>query len=130
SRIMLMIKYSFVQVIQCLSPHTLSNVQLNKQRVQPSILDKVLSFTFMYMALYICISLLMCLCPGIDIESAFTSSIACLGNIGPGLGSVGPSKNFASLPDSAKWLLSAAMLIGRLEVYTVIVLFLPQFWKK
>ena len=119
-----------VQVKQCLFPHALSNVQLNKQRVQPAILDKVLSFFFLYMALYIAVSLLMCLCDGIDIETAFTSSIACLGNIGPGLSKVGPSENFAWMADSAKWLLSIAMLIGRLEVYTVIVLLLPQFWKK
>lgn len=130
SRLMLMLKYSVVQVKQCLFPHALTNVQLNKQRVQPAILDKVLSFFFLYMFIYILISLLMCLCDGIDIETAFTSSIACLGNIGPGLSKVGPSENFAWMADSAKWLLSISMLIGRLEVYTVIVLLLPQFWKK
>jgi len=127
---MLMLKYSIVQVKQCLFPHALSNVQLNKKRVQPAILDKVLSFFFLYIAIYIFISLLLCLCDGIDIETAFSGSIACLGNIGPGLSQVGPSANYAWMPDSAKWLLSLAMLIGRLEVYTVIVLLLPQFWKK
>ncbi|MCH2205825.1 MAG: hypothetical protein MK132_08140 [Lentisphaerales bacterium] len=130
SRIMLMVKYSIVQLKQCLFPHALVNVQLNNKRVQPTILDKVLSFFFLYVALYVGISLLMCLCSGIDVETAFTSSIACLGNIGPGLSMVGPSENFAWMPDSAKWLLSISMLIGRLEVYTVIVLFLPEFWKK
>ncbi|MCM8536094.1 MAG: hypothetical protein NE334_09175 [Lentisphaeraceae bacterium] len=130
SRIMLMVKYSIVQLKQCLFPHALANVKLNKQRVQPAILDKVLSFFFLYIALYVGISLLMTLCDGVDIETAFTSSIACLGNIGPGLSKVGPSENFAWLPDSAKWLLSISMLIGRLEVYTVLVLFLPDFWKK
>ena len=130
SRLLLMLKYAKVQVKQCLFPHALANVHLNNQRVQPSILDKVLSFFFLYMTIYIALSLAMCLCDGIDIETAFTSSIACLGNIGPGLSQVGPSENFAWMPDSAKWLLSLAMLIGRLEVYTVIVLFLPEFWKK
>ena len=130
SRLMLMLKYSVVQVKQCLFPHALTNVQLNKKRVQPAILDKVLSFFFLYIFIYIVISLLMCLCDGIDIETAFTSSIACLGNIGPGLSKVGPSENFAWMADSAKWLLSISMLIGRLEIYTVIVLLLPQFWKK
>jgi trk system potassium uptake protein len=130
SRIMLMIKYSVVQLRQCLFPHALVNVQLNNKRVQPAILDKVLSFFFLYVALYIFVSLLMCLCQGVDIETAFTASIACLGNIGPGLAKVGPSENFAWLPDSAKWLLSISMVIGRLEVYTVLVLFLPEFWKK
>ena len=130
SRLMLMLKYSIVQVKQCLFPHALSNVQLNKKRVQPAILDKVLSFFFLYMTIFIVISLLMCLCEGIDIETAFSSSIANLGNIGPGLSKIGPSGNYAWMPDSAKWLLSIAMLIGRLEIYTVIVLLMPQFWKK
>jgi trk system potassium uptake protein TrkH len=130
SRLMLLLKYSVVQVKQCLLPHALTNVQLNHKRVQPSILDKVMSFFFLYIALYVAISLLMCLCDGIDVETAFTCSIACLGNIGPGLSQVGPSENFSWMPDSAKWMLSLSMLIGRLEVYTVIVLFLPQFWKK
>ena len=129
SRIMLMVKYSLVQLKQCLFPHALVNVQLNNKRVQPSILDKVLSFFFLYIAIYVGISLLLTLCNGIDIETAFTASIACLGNIGPGLSMVGPSESFAWLPDAAKWLLSISMLIGRLEVYTVIVLFLPEFWK-
>ena len=130
SRIMLLLKYSLFQVRQCLSPHALSNVHINEKRVQPSILEKVLSFFFLYMLIYVLISMMMSLCSGIDIETAFTSSIACLGNIGPGLGGVGPSENFSWLPDSAKWILSFSMLIGRLEIYTVIVLFLPHFWKK
>lgn len=74
--------------------------------------------------------MLISLCPNVDIETAFTSSIACLGNIGPGLSKVGPSENFSWLPDSAKWILSFSMLIGRLEIYTVIVLLMPNFWKR
>lgn len=130
SRILLLLKYSAVQVRQCLFPHALTNVQLNHKRVQAAILDKVLSFFFLYIVLYVGLSLLMCLCDGIDIATAFTSSIACLGNIGPGLSLVGPSENFSWMPDPAKWMLSLSMLVGRLEIYTVIVLFLPQFWRK
>ena len=127
---MLLLKHSKDQIKQCLFPHALSNVQLNKKRVQGTILEKVLSFFFLYMVLYLGISLVLCTVPGIDAGTAFTASIACLGNIGPGLAGVDPSKNFAFFPDYAKWLLSFAMLVGRLEIYTVIALFMPSFWKK
>jgi trk system potassium uptake protein TrkH len=67
---------------------------------------------------------------GLDLTTAFSASIACLGNIGPGLGQVGPAGNYAGLPDIAKWLLSVEMIVGRLEIYTVLVLFLPEFWRR
>ena len=67
---------------------------------------------------------------GLDLISAISSVAACIGNIGPGLGSVGPAENYNHLPALGKWLLSLCMLVGRLEIYTVIVLFIPEFWKK
>jgi len=66
---------------------------------------------------------------GQDLLTSFTAALATLGNIGPGFGAVGPADNFASLPDYVKWFLSFAMLVGRLELYTVLVLFLPAFWR-
>ena len=65
-----------------------------------------------------------------DLTTAATSVIATLGNIGPGLGAVGPAKNFAGIPETGKIILTICMLLGRLELYTVLVLFLPSFWKK
>ena len=67
---------------------------------------------------------------GLDFVSAFTSVIASIGNIGPGLGSVGPTDNFAHIPQAGKVLLMLLMLLGRLEVFTVIVLFVPAFWRR
>ena len=67
---------------------------------------------------------------GLDLITAFTAVSAAMFNIGPGLGSVGPSDNFAHLPALAKWVLSFCMLAGRLEYYTVLVLFSPMFWRK
>jgi trk system potassium uptake protein TrkH len=67
---------------------------------------------------------------GLDYLTAMSGALTALANVGPGLGLViGPSGNFASLPDSAKWLLSAAMLLGRLELFTVLILFTPAFWR-
>ena len=67
---------------------------------------------------------------GLDIVTAASAVAACFGTVGPGLGSVGPLGNYGHLPDAAKWLLSFLMLTGRLEIYTVLMLFAPSYWKK
>jgi trk system potassium uptake protein TrkH len=71
----------------------------------------------------------MAMC-GLDLVSAGASVIACLGNVGPGLGSVGPTDNFAHVPAFGKFVLSMCMLVGRLEIFTVFVLFFPSFWRR
>jgi len=65
-----------------------------------------------------------------DLVSATTAVITAMGNCGPGLGAVGPSHTFEALPAAAKWILSLCMLLGRLELYTVLVLFLPEYWRR
>ena len=67
---------------------------------------------------------------GLDLITSFTAVAASIGNIGPGLGGVGPADNYAHLPYAAKGILILCMLLGRLEIYTVFILFLPEFWKK
>jgi len=66
----------------------------------------------------------------IDFMSSIGASIACLGNIGPGFSSFGPTDNFAAIPTLGKWVLSFAMMIGRLELFTVLILFSPKFWRE
>jgi trk system potassium uptake protein TrkH len=66
---------------------------------------------------------------GLDILTATTSVIATLNNIGPGLAAVGPTQNFATIPESGKWLLSLCMVLGRLELFAILVLFVPSFWR-
>jgi trk system potassium uptake protein TrkH len=67
---------------------------------------------------------------GVDLVTSFASSLACIGNIGPGVGQVGPTENYAALPDLAKWTLTMLMVLGRLEIYTIVILFVPEFWRK
>jgi trk system potassium uptake protein TrkH len=71
----------------------------------------------------------MTLC-GLDLATAFGATVTTLGNVGPGLGTVGPSENFAHLPAVAKWLLALLMLIGRLEIFTVLVFLSPAYWRR
>jgi len=67
---------------------------------------------------------------GLDLISAISSVATCLGNVGPGLGTVGPMDNFSGVPVVGKWILIACMLLGRLEIYTLLVLMVPGFWRK
>ena len=89
----------------------------------------VMAFVFMFGLSFAVFALLLSML-GLDYLTAMSAAITALANVGPGLGPiVGPAGTFASLPDGAKWLLSAAMLLGRLELFTVLVLFAPSFWR-
>ncbi len=130
SRILLLIKYGKFQVERCLYPSVVANVRLNKERIDTSTLYKTLSFFFFFLIIYIICTILLCVVDDIDFRTATTASIAALGNIGPGLGKVGATCSYSWFSPAAKLLLTFEMLLGRLELYTVLVLFLPSFWKK
>jgi trk system potassium uptake protein TrkH len=96
----------------------------------PDIPRAVLSFVFVYL-ISIAIFSLILLGLGLDLVTSVSTAASAVGNVGPGLGPVvGPAGNFSSLPDAAKWVLSLAMLLGRLELFTVLVLLMPSFWRK
>ena len=88
-----------------------------------------MSFFFLFAAAFTVLALLLG-AVGLDFVTAVSSAATAICNVGPALGDiVGPTGNFSSLPDAAKWLLSAGMLLGRLELFTVLVLFAPSFWR-
>ncbi len=90
----------------------------------------VMSFGFVFMALLLIFAVILGAL-GLDLVTALSGSATALANVGPGLGPIiGPAGNFATLPDLAKWVLIAAMLLGRLEFFTVLVLLSPDFWKR
>ena len=94
------------------------------------VVASVLSFAFLYLTSFMLIGIVINIL-GFDLITAFSATITALANVGPGLGPVvGPAQNFAALPDHVIWLLSFAMLLGRLELFTVLVLFLPSFWRR
>ena len=101
----------------------------NRQPISDDVIMSVLGFFFMWFFSF-CILALALGFLGLDFLTAFSSAAAAIANVGPGLGPVvGPAGNFANLPDTAKWLLSGGMLLGRLELFTVIVLFTRSFWR-
>ena len=104
-------------------------VRYNGKAVSQDIIYNVLAFVIIYISIFAAGSAFVAGF-GVDFETALGATAACLGNVGPGIGSVGPADTFSHLPDPTKWFLSFLMLIGRLELFTVLLLFTPFFWRK
>lgn len=117
------------QIRRLVHPHGVFIAQYNRRPITDEIEASVLSFFFLYIATWALIALVVAL-TGVDLVTALTASAATIGNVGPGLGDmVGPAGNYASLSGVAKWALSVNMLVGRLELFTVFVLFTRSFWR-
>lgn len=127
-RIIICAKSAFNELIQMLHPRAVLGVRVNKQIVPDQKVRQALVFVFIYFLLVViamtCYSLL-----GADVDTALGSSISMLSNVGPATGATGPASTFANVPASGKWLMSAYMLIGRLEIFTVLFLLMPNYWK-
>jgi len=104
-------------------------VKMGGKPVPNDVISSVLGFFMLFMGLFIVCAFALA-AMGVDVVTAFAATVACIGNIGPGLGDVGPTDNYAAIPWLGKWLLTFCMLLGRLEVYTIIILFVPEFWRK
>lgn len=127
-RIIICAKSVFNELVLMLHPRAVLGVRIGKQIVPDNKVRQALSFIFIYILLVViamtCYSLL-----GADVDTALGSSISMLSNVGPGTGLTGPAGTFAVVPPAGKWLMSAYMLIGRLEIFTVLFLFMPTYWK-
>jgi trk system potassium uptake protein TrkH len=128
-RVLLLFKQGFQQLRLLIHPHAVTRVRLSGQTVAPEIIHAIWGFFFLYLVTF-ALTALVLTAQGLDLVTASTAVITALNNVGPGLGDVGPAENFTALPDAAKWLLSLCMLLGRLEIYTVLVLFLPEYWRR
>lgn len=116
------------KIRQMFHPHGVFLETYNGRPLSPDVISAVTTFFFLYIAFFAGGALVLGLL-GLDTMTAISGAATAISNVGPGLGeTIGPSANFAGLPDSAKWILSALMLMGRLELFAVIVLFLPAFW--
>ena len=124
-----MIKSSVLELKKLLHPSAIIPVRYGGKAVHPSIVYNILSFFVLYMLIFILSAILFTFL-GLDFVSAIGITASSLGNIGPALGSVSPVNNFNHLSDAAKWFSTLLMLIGRLELFTVLILFTPYFWKK
>ena len=97
--------------------------------VDNKFIASVISFIYLYLVIFFVIAALLSL-TGLDFLTSISGAATSISNVGPGLGSIiGPNGNFSSLPDSSKWILSLGMILGRLELFAILVLFLPSFWR-
>jgi trk system potassium uptake protein TrkH len=129
ARILLLFKHAQVQVFRLIHPRAVRLVKLGERPVDKEVMQSILGFFALYLGVFVAASFIMA-GVGMDLTSAGASVIATLSNIGPGLGSVGPVDNFAHVPAFGKLVLAFCMLLGRLELFTVLVLVFPSFWRK
>jgi trk system potassium uptake protein TrkH len=128
-RVVLLIKNSSLELKRLIHPNAVIPVRFNGQAVAPEIITNVLAFVSFYLLTVIGSTLIMG-AMNHDLPTALGAVAATLGNIGPGIGEVGPMDNFSQIPVFGKWFLSFLMLIGRLELFTVLILFSPSFWRR
>lgn len=117
------------ELLKIVSPNLITTVKLGGRAIDYKIAQSVMALTILYLSTFFAVGFFLTLY-GYDLVTAFTASIANLGNIGPGLNRVGPAANYAFMPNLPLWVLSFAMLLGRLEIYTILALFIPSVWKK
>jgi trk system potassium uptake protein len=128
-RILLITKNGMHELIRLVHPKAIIPVRFNGSVVYPDIITNVLAFVCLYL-LSMVISMVVLSIMGYNLDTSLGVAVSMIGNVGPGLGSFGPLQNYSHLPDIGKWFLSFLMLVGRLELFTVLVLFTPAFWRK
>ena len=125
-RIMLLYRQAIREIRRLIHPHAVIPVKIGGRKTSQAVMDAVWGFFFLYVAVFVLITIALN-GVGVDPVTAYAAAAACITNLGPGLGDV--SANYASLNSTAKVILSFAMLMGRLEIFTLLVLFTPAFWR-
>ena len=128
-RMLLLLRQAQHELVRIVHPNVVNPVLMYGRVVSPRVLQNVVAYMMLYGASLVVLTLLL-LFSGLDVVSAFTAVIACVNNIGPGLGLVGPALNYGSLSDFQTWVCTFGMLLGRLELLSLLVLFTPQFWRR
>ena len=125
-RMQLMYKQGKNEIVRLIHPNAVLSIKLGGQVISDKIIATVTAFFSMYIFCYAVTGFALSLV-GLDWITAFSAAAACLNNLGPGLGEV--TNNYANINDTAKWILAFAMLLGRLELFTLLVLFTGTFWR-
>ncbi|MDR2824129.1 MAG: TrkH family potassium uptake protein [Prevotellaceae bacterium] len=128
-RILLVFKYCYYEFKRILHPNAVFPVRYNGRGVKEQVITRMLAYVLLFIIISLLGSAVLCL-GGLGFEEAISAMVSSLGNVGPGLGKLGPIDNYSAITTFSKWFLSFAMLIGRLELFTVLLIFTPAFWKK
>jgi trk system potassium uptake protein TrkH len=127
-RMLLLLKQAQHELVRIVHPSVVNPVVIGGQVIPPRTMQNIIAFMLVYGAMLVVLTMLLVFA-GADVVTAFTAVVACLNNIGPGLGDVGPALNYASMSDFQTWVCTFAMVLGRLEMLSLLVLFTPQFWR-
>ncbi|OGT05117.1 MAG: potassium transporter Trk [Gallionellales bacterium RBG_16_57_15] len=128
-RTLVLVKQAGREFVKLLHPAAVNPMKIGGQVVANNIVFAVLGFIFLYFMTIVTLTFVL-LISGMDFISAFTAVLASVNNCGPGLGTVGPASNYAGLTDFQTWVCAFGMLVGRLEIFTVLILFTPNFWRR
>ncbi len=126
------ILYYFIrnQLMKIIYPRAIINLKYNNNKVDDKLIASIISFIYLYILIFFVLASLLTL-TGLDFITSISGAASSLSNVGPGLGSeIGPNSNYSSLPNESKWLLSIGMILGRLEIFALLIIFLPSFWRR
>ena len=128
-RIQILYKFIINQLKKIIYPRGVFIIKYENNTVNDKFLASIISFIYLYIIIFFVLTALLSL-TGLDFVTSISGAATSISNVGPGLGStIGPNGNFSSLPDISKWILSFGMILGRLELFAILVLFLPSFWR-
>lgn len=125
----LLLKQSRRELVRIVHPAVVNPVVLGGAQVSARVMQSVIAYMMLYGASLVGLTMLM-LFSGLDVLTAFTAVVACINNIGPGLGTVGPAVTYGGLSDFQTWVCTFAMLLGRLELLSLLVLLTPELWRR
>jgi len=128
-RVMVLVKFMYSEIARLLHPHAVVPVRIGGKVIPREVVTNVLGFFVLFMVVFV-LGIIVMSSMGMDIPTSLGVVVATLCNIGPGLGDVGPTDNYSSIPTVGKWILASFMLMGRLELFTVIILLSPFYWQK
>ena len=128
-RAVILYKQVFRELMRAMHPRSVQNVRFGRMMIPDTVLHSILGFMFIYVVTIVSLTLLL-MATRLDLVTAFSAVVACLNNTGPGLNLVGPSTTYAVLTDFQTWVCTWAMLLGRLEIFTLLVILLPAFWRR
>ncbi len=126
------ILYYFIrnQLIKIIYPRAIMHLKYNNNKVEDKLIASIISFIYLYILIFFVLASMLTL-TGLDFITSISGAASSLSNVGPGLGSeIGPNSNYSGLPNQSKWLLSVGMILGRLEIFAILIIFLPSFWRK
>lgn len=128
-RIMVLLKTGYREMFRVIHPRAVKPVKMGERIIKDDVLRGIWGFIILYLLFFV-LAWFVVAGFGVDMISSFSAVVACMSNVGPGFGGIGPTDNYAWIPGGAKWILVLCMVMGRLEIYTVMALLIPEFWKK